>query len=73
MNTVIPNQFPSSFFPHNYLSGNFVLFFSLEYWSSCFEGMMDSGVLKYGGRIPIYLEFWPLRSARAKPADWRWG
>lgn len=24
-----------------------------------FEGMMDSGVLKYGGRIPIYLEFCP--------------
>lgn len=63
MNTVIPNQYPSSFFPHNYLSGkvvrifhiveclfrtsyvesrsktsylsgNFVLFFSLECWPS---------------------------------------
>ena len=67
MNTVIPSQFPSSFFPHNYLSGkvvrifhiveclfrtsyvefcsktsylsgNFVPFFSLEYWSSCLKG-----------------------------------
>lgn len=37
-----------------------------------FEGMMDSGVLKYGGQIPIYLESRPLHSARAKPADLLW-
>lgn len=37
-----------------------------------FEGMMDSGVLKYGGRIPIYLESWPVYSEGAKPANWLW-
>ncbi|CAJ1871401.1 hypothetical protein FNBNMHLP_02750 [Aeromonas jandaei] len=29
MNTVIPNQFPSSFFPHNYLSGKVVRIFHI--------------------------------------------
>lgn len=33
---------------------------------------MDSGVLKYGGRIPIYLESWPVHSEGAKPANWLW-
>ena len=37
-----------------------------------FEGMMDLGELELMGRIPIYLESWPLRSAGAKPADWLW-
>ncbi len=34
---------------------------------------MDLGVLEMMGAIPIYLEFGPLYSARAKPVDWRWG
>ena len=38
-----------------------------------FEGIMDLGVLEMMGAIPIYLEFGPLYSARAKPVDWRWG
>ena len=47
-------------------------FFSLEYWSSCLKGMMDLGELELMGRIPIYLESWPVHSAGAKPADWLW-
>ena len=37
-----------------------------------FEGMMDLGELELMGRIPIYLESWPVHSAGAKPADWLW-
>ena len=37
-----------------------------------FGGIMDLGVLEMMGAIPIYLESWPLHSARAKPADLRW-